>query len=151
MAPYNRHMARFEKSAGFIVFVDPDKSHPEREFLLLDYGKFWDYAKGHVEKGEDDLTAARREVEEETGITEIDVIPGFAHKIEYFFRQKAKGLIHKQVTFFLARAKSRKVTISHEHAGYEFLPAEAAVERVTYPSSRQVLKEAIAFLVQSTK
>ncbi len=119
-----------------------------REFLLLDYGRYWDYAKGHVEKREDDLTAARRELAEETGITEIEVIPGFAHEIEYFFRQKRKGLIHKKVIFFLARAKSRQVTISDEHTGHAWLPAPAAVERVTYASSKQVLKEAIAFLMK---
>ncbi len=146
MAPYNRRMPRTERSAGFIIFVEPDESHAEREFLLLDYGRYWDYAKGHVEKGEDDLAAARRELAEETGITEIDVIPGFAHEIEYFFRQKRKGLIHKQVIFFLARANSRDVTISDEHTGHAFLPGPAAVERVTYASSKQVLKEAIFFL-----
>jgi len=139
-------MPRLERSAGFIVYVDPDESHPEREFLVLHTGRFWDFAKGHAEKGEDDLAAAKRELAEEAGVVDVEVIPGFAHEIEYFFRAKKAGLIHKTVIFFLGRATSRQVKISHEHVAGEFLPAAAALDRVTYATAKQVLREAIAFL-----
>ncbi|CAN5439564.1 bis(5'-nucleosyl)-tetraphosphatase [soil metagenome] len=144
-------MPRIEHSAGFIVFVDPDESHPEREYLVLHTGRFWDFAKGHPENGEDDLAAAKRELAEEAGVNEVEVIPGFAHEIEYFFRQKKAGLIHKTVVFFLGRAKSRDVKISHEHVAGEFLPAAAAIDRVTYATAKQVLREAIVFLESREK
>ena len=64
-------MARSERSAGFIVYrLDDDGS---RKYLLLDYGRHWDFPKGHLEKGEDDLAAAMRELTEETGIGDIQV------------------------------------------------------------------------------
>ena len=137
-------MAVHERSAGFVVYrVRPvDGPGVDRvEYLLLDYGRHWDFAKGHVEKGEDDLAAATRELAEETGLTGVRVVPGFAHEIAYFFRHKSKGLTRKVVVFFLAEAPAdAPVTLSHEHVGHAFLPAEPAVRRVTYANAKQVLR-----------
>jgi 8-oxo-dGTP pyrophosphatase MutT (NUDIX family) len=138
---------RQERSAGVLLYRDEaDGPH----FLLLDYGRYWDYAKGHVEKGEDDLSAARRELAEETGITEPDFDPDFRHEMTYFFRHPRKGLIRKTVVFFLARTNARKVKISDEHEGAEFLPYERALERVTYANAKAALKQAKAHLDAAT-
>ena len=139
-------MTRTEHSAGFIVFVEPDRDHPEREFLLRNAGRHWDYPKGHVEKGEDDLTAARRELAEETGIVDVEVIPDFKIEIEYFFRHSKHGLTKKTVKYFLGRAKNRQAQISHEHTDSSFLPAAAALKQVTFSNSRHLLQKAIDFL-----
>lgn len=133
-------MARTERSAGFVVYrLTPDGV---RQYLLLDYGRHWDFAKGHVEKGEDDLGAALRELREETGITDARLIPGFQHEITYFFRDRKKGLIRKSVMFFLGQtgAKDDDVVVSHEHEGFTFLPFDQALKKITYPNARQVLK-----------
>ncbi|MDB5302965.1 MAG: pyrophosphohydrolase [Phycisphaerales bacterium] len=141
-------MAREERSAGFIIFFRPSAGAPTRkpEFLLLDYGRHWDFAKGHLEAGEDDLTAARRELLEETGIAHPRVVPGFHQEITYYFRHKRRGLIRKTVIFFLAEAPSRDVTISEEHTAYDFLPYEAAMKKLTYPTAKQVLRAAWEYL-----
>src|SRR5215213_804492 len=126
-------MAREERSAGVVLFRADPNSPGGRVFLLLDYGRYWDFPKGHVEAGEDDLAAAVRELAEETGITDARVVPGFRHEIVYFFRDRKKGLIRKTVVFFLAEVAGRAVVISHEHVGSEFLRFERAVKQVTYP------------------
>src|SRR3954452_7213140 len=112
-------MAINERSAGFIIYhVRPGEgASPERvEYLLLDYGKHWDFAKGHVEAGEDDRQAAARELAEETGITAVRVVPDFAREITYFFRHKTRGLIRKSVVFFLAETEhGAPVKLSREH------------------------------------
>ena len=41
-------------------------------YLLLRAYNYWDFPKGVVEVGEDPLAAACREVEEETGLTELN-------------------------------------------------------------------------------
>jgi 8-oxo-dGTP pyrophosphatase MutT (NUDIX family) len=41
------------------------------QYLLLRAYNYWDFPKGLVEAGEEPLEAARREVEEETGLTEL--------------------------------------------------------------------------------
>ena len=75
---------QLERSAGVLLFRDDDAG--VRRYLLLDYGSHWDYPKGHVEPGEDDVTAARRELMEETGITQADFVDGFTREMTYVFR-----------------------------------------------------------------
>ncbi len=145
-------MPRQERSAGFILFRDDPTFPPHgRAFLLLDYGRHWDYAKGHVEPGEDDLAAAHRELAEETGIADARVIEGFAHEIEYYFRKPKHGIVQKKVVFFLARtnATDPDVKISHEHVGHCFVGYDEALHKLTYASAREVLRAAQAFLIET--
>jgi len=156
-------MARNERSAGFIVYHTDhgsDASTAEAagrrvadarrvEYLLLDYGRHWDFPKGHVDAGEDELAAAVRELHEETGLTRPQVVSGFRHEIVYFFRDRKKGLVRKTVVFFLAEVSVRDVVLSHEHVGFEFLPYEQARKRVTYASAKAVRRAAPACLTGS--
>ena len=146
-------MAREERSAGVVLFrADPAPSGGDggRVYLLLDYGRYWDYPKGHVEKGEDDLTAALRELKEETGIDDAQLVPDFRHEITYFFRDRKKGLIRKTVVFYLGVTRSAEVTLSHEHVGYAFLPFEEALARLSYPNAKGILQAAEEHLSHKT-
>jgi 8-oxo-dGTP pyrophosphatase MutT (NUDIX family) len=138
-----RKMPRYERSAGVVIFKITARG---RFYLLLDYGRFWDFPKGHVEKDEEEVEAAIRELEEETGITKFKLIEDFRREIEYFFRDKDGYLVRKSVVFFLAQVKAPKVRISDEHSGFEFLPFDAALRRVKYPTAKEVLKAAEDFL-----
>jgi bis(5'-nucleosidyl)-tetraphosphatase len=139
-------MAQQERSAGIIVFRLSDQQPPARLYLLLDYGRHWDYAKGHVHKGESDESAALRELAEETGIVDVAIMPGFREQITYFFRSRNRRTVRKTVVFFLGQTTTKTVSLSHEHVGYAFLPYEQAIAQVTYPTARSVLEKAEAFL-----
>jgi bis(5'-nucleosidyl)-tetraphosphatase len=55
-------------SAGVVVMR---RSKGEIRYLLLRCYGYWDFPKGEVEAGEEQVTTARREAEEETGLTEL--------------------------------------------------------------------------------
>jgi ADP-ribose pyrophosphatase YjhB (NUDIX family) len=42
--------------------------------VVNQHGNSWSLPKGHLESGEDSLSAARREIEEESGINQIELI-----------------------------------------------------------------------------
>ncbi len=109
---------RREKSAGAVVFNKKTK-----KYLLLHYPTgHWDFPKGHVEKGEDEQMAARREIFEETGI-EVDLLFGFREIIKYHFRDRGT-LIEKRVVYFLGITEKEDVRLSYEHDGFIWLDYE---------------------------
>ena len=132
-----------EHSAGVLVY------RKGNIFLLLDYGKYWDFAKGHLEKDETEMQAALRELKEETGISKISINEGFKEKIFYVFKDKQGHLISKDVVFFLGQVKDSKVKISFEHKGYQWLTYEKAIETVSYKNAKTILRKAHEFLLEN--
>ncbi|MBF8280190.1 MAG: Nudt [candidate division NC10 bacterium] len=127
-----------EISAGMILF----RRAPEPSYLLLHYESgHWDFPKGHIESGEDPEETAKRELQEETGISEIHLLDGYKQTLRYFFRQKGIG-IFKVVIFFLAETTQSEVTLSAEHVGFDWLPYDAALARLTFKNSRDLLVKA---------
>jgi len=128
-----------EKSAG-VVIVNNGK------YLLLHYeAGHWDFPKGHIEAGETLKQAAIRELNEETGITDIEILPGFLDKIQYILRKKNK-LVQKEVAFFAAKTNEKEVKISDEHQDHVWLPFEDALEKLTYDNAKNILKKVHRFL-----
>ena len=129
-------MQKQEKSCGAAVFRE---ENGVREYLLLRYTeRHWDLPKGHVEAGENEEQTARREITEETGISMLDFIPSFKKTIAYRFSRKG-ALVPKEVVFFIARTNEKQVRLSHEHIGFEWLPFESAVRKMTYKNAQSVL------------
>ena len=85
-----------ERSAGAILFYD---DYSSISFLLLRHPSWhWDFPKGHLEEKEEDLDAVKREIFEETGISEVKFIDDFHMNIYYYYTRNSKK-IHKEVQF----------------------------------------------------
>lgn len=59
----------YTTSAGGVI-IGPKK----KIAIVSQRGKSWSLPKGHLDKGEDALTAAKREIYEETGISQLQLI-----------------------------------------------------------------------------
>jgi bis(5'-nucleosidyl)-tetraphosphatase len=128
-----------EISAGAVIFR---RTRLGPEFLLLHYGLgHWDFVKGNIEKGEEEKETVRRETEEETGITRVTFVDGFRETIRYFYRWKGEN-IFKIVLFYLVETRQKRVRLSHEHVGYDWLTYRETLERLTFKNSKDVLKKA---------
>ena len=134
-----------EVSAGGVIFRVVEG---ERKYLLLHYNyvkPHWDFPKGKIEKGEQPVETARREIKEETGITDIRFVEGFQDTVHYFFTRDNET-ISKDVIYFVAETRQQDVTLSKEHIGYILLGYESALKRLSFKNSQDVLKKAEAFI-----
>ena len=132
-----------EKSCGAIIYRNEGG---RRLYLLLHYEEgHWDFPKGHVEEGESEEATVRREVEEETGIADLEFEPLFRESISYFFK-RAGRLVKKEVVLFLAQTRQSSVKLSREHIGFAWLEFEPAKKKLTYKNAQNVLQKAEARL-----
>ncbi len=136
-----------ERSAGAVVFRLAGK---DREYLLLQNAGRWDFPKGGIEMGEEELDTVRREVGEETGLKDLAIVPGFRRVIEYFYRRDNKN-IHKEVAYHLARTDEAKVEISFEHQAFGWFTYQEALQRASYENSKKTLAEAERFMAKAAK
>jgi 8-oxo-dGTP pyrophosphatase MutT (NUDIX family) len=142
-----RHQARDETSAGGIVFR-LDAGQPM--FLLIrDSYRNWGFPKGHLEVGEEPAAAALREVQEETGLSDLS-IRGEIETIDWFFRFRGQ-LIHKVCHFFLM--ETAEATTCPQHAegitACRWMRFEEAQSLVSYANAREVLRRAQEMLTAS--
>jgi len=152
LAPY---CIAFEKSVGAIVFHIADG---KIEFLFMKYRNgHWEFPRGKVEDAETEHETMRREIGEETGIMQLQIVEGFretmrfsykAHGQELTDRKKDKNCIyiHKKVVFYLAKSMDEDVVISHEHQKFQWLAFDEGLEKLTFENAKIVLRKANQYL-----
>ena len=101
-----------------------------------------DFAKGHMEPGEDELQTAAREIWEETGLI-VELDPGFRIVTTY---SPYAGCI-KDVVYFTARAGDTETTPQpSEIRSLRWATLEEARELLTYDNARTILEAAHRYL-----
>jgi len=87
--------------------------HQEDEKLLFCLVRHadghWGFPKGHLEAGESEREAARRELREETGIEEVEMVPNKMFTEQYTFELKGVSY-NKTVTYFIGLVKDASRT-----------------------------------------
>ncbi len=133
-----------EKSCGAVLFKK--QRDGSVKYALLHYvAGHWDFPKGHQEKNETEEHTAEREIREETRIDDIELVKGFKEIVKYFYK-KGEETVYKEVVFFLAQTMTEKVKLSSEHIGYAWVSYEHACKKLTYNTSKDLLKKADGFL-----
>ena len=129
-----------ETSCGFIL-MNYDS------ILLLQYPQgHWSFPKGHIEEDDKDhFATAKRELLEETGISEVSIVDGWMSRTEYTFFSKGTPTT-KQVFWYLANTDELNVKLSHEHTNYMWVNFDEASEQLTFKQEVNLLNSAKDFL-----
>ncbi|HYL56812.1 MAG TPA: NUDIX hydrolase [Gemmatimonadales bacterium] len=137
--------AQRETSAGGVVFRRGTDGEP-RFLLIRDSYRNWGFPKGHLKAGEPPADAARREVAEETGLSDL-VLHGPIRVIDWYFRFRGKT-IHKYCHFFLFESKHGEPVPQTEEGitDCSWFGAEEAQRTISYDNARAVLEQATAMV-----
>lgn len=143
--PRPQARARRETSAGGVVY----RRGPDgvvRYLLIRDSYQNWGFPKGHVENGEPPADAARREVNEETGLQALD-LRGPVEVIDWYFRFGGRT-IHKFCHFFLFESASGDPVPQEEEGitACQWQPIADALTTISYDNARAVLQRADAMV-----
>jgi 8-oxo-dGTP pyrophosphatase MutT (NUDIX family) len=136
--------ARVETSSGGVVFR---RSDVQVDFLLIrDPYANWGLPKGHIEGGETPEQAALREVEEETGLRDLNAVAQLP-TIDWYFRDRGK-LVHKFCHFFLLECGAGEAVPQLDEGITECIwhPPDVAIKTVSYSNARQVVRAAADWL-----
>jgi len=109
-------------------------------------GTQWTYPKGHLEAGESPEQAARREITEETGITNLTCIQRIGQE-QYTYEEN--GSYHdKTVELFLFTTQTAEITLDTTEGFREsiWLPYKKAVAQLTHKDFSLFLNEAYTIL-----
>lgn len=144
-----------ERSAGAIILITDARApsilileqnsefyHRPPKTIVLDIGP-----KGHIEPGEDDVTAARREIREEIGL-DVKIDTSFKAVKKYVYSNNGKD-VRKKVTYFISRIRMRdvrRIKLNEEISRYRIVPIAKAARALKYKSDRDVIKKLREYL-----
>lgn len=128
-----------EISAGGIVVRKYRGSW--RVLLLKDMNSVWTFPKGLIEKDEELIAAAQREISEEVGLNKVKFLTEI-DKIHYFYQRD--GLISKNVHYYLFLTESRETLKPQKEEGIseaKWFSFEEAAKIIGYPKTNLALLE----------
>lgn len=137
-----------DRSFG-IIPVHTDATGKPYFLLIRHTAGHWAFPKGHAEKGETELETARRELFEETGISDCEVLET-ARFEELFvipthvetFHKKAGEEVQKTIVYFVGKVSNTTVDIADtrgEITDFAWLPYEDALQKITFPETKEIL------------
>ncbi len=132
-----------EISAGTVIFR---RDEGKIKFLLLYHGGgYWNFPKGKIGAGEDELRAALREAEEETGIPRkhLRVLPNFRMSHKWVYRSRGENIFKVVIFFLVVTAVGQVIISAKEHAqGYAWLLYKDARKILKHKNTLRVLEAA---------
>ncbi len=127
-----------EPTSGGIIFRRNTKG--EIEILLIQDAKYrWTIPKGHIEKGETSKQTAEREIKEETGLAEVEML-NWLGKINFQYRRQ-QSLVLMTTEIFLARALGDTDSLKPEEwmNGIRWFKATDALDKIEYEDIGKII------------
>lgn len=131
------------RASGIILFCREGEA---LLFLLLKnriHGT-WGFPKGLIQEGEDPLSAAFRELKEETGMekSRVALYPHFEEVNRYSFLEEGKP-VQKETVYFLGETIQRDIQPSQEHSRWIWGSSEEALSILQHESLKGVFRKAL--------
>jgi ADP-ribose pyrophosphatase YjhB (NUDIX family) len=128
-----------EPTAGGIVFR-PSADNKDIEILLIQDSKDrWTIPKGHIEPGETAKQTAVREIGEESGLKEVDVL-GWLGKIHFKYRRADKlVLMTTQVYLVQSLDKNERPTKEKWMNGIRWFSFNDALDAIEYADIEKLM------------
>jgi 8-oxo-dGTP pyrophosphatase MutT (NUDIX family) len=121
-----------------IVFKPEGGSY---KFLILkraeDRGGFWQPITGGVKEGEEQISAVKRELMEETGVTKYRQLINL--KYSFCFSLPHLGNLTENV-YAVEVHPETEIVLSHEHTEYRWLDFEESLVLIKYESNKEGLR-----------
>lgn len=120
-----------EPTAGGVVFRR-NKAGEVEILLIQDAKDRWTIPKGHIEEGETAQQTARREIGEEAGLNDVEVL-GWLGKIHFRYR-RIDRLVLMTTQIYLVRAKGNTDAIKKEEwmNGIKWFKFHDALDQIEY-------------------
>lgn len=128
----------YREEGGKILYLVISSAVTKREH--------WEFPKGGVEEGEREVQTALRELQEETGVSQVRLLPGFREPIRYIYR-RPEGLVSKQVVYFIGKVANPAVTLREVEAkDYRWATYDETYKLIRHANARILLERAHAFI-----
>jgi len=120
-----------EPTAGGVVFLR-NKAGEVEILLIQDAKDRWTIPKGHIEEGETAQQTARREIGEEAGLKDVEVL-GWLGKIHFRYR-RVDRLVLMTTQIYLVRARGDTDAIKKEEwmNGIKWFKFHDALDQIEY-------------------
>lgn len=130
------HFARYAETAGGVVL------NKRGEVAAVNqHGNSWSFPKGKIEQGEDALTAAKREIYEETGIRNLRLIKELGSYERYSIGQggigEDKTWFGKRTLFLFETDEERLQPIDPENPEARWVKKEDVAGLLTHPKDKE--------------
>lgn len=102
----------------------------------------WEVVHGSIEAGETPIDAARRELDEETGLAPARLYN--LSRVESFYRHRVDEIGF--IAVFAAFVNQAGVRLSAEHDAFEWLAIPSAQGRLAWPRERRTLEDILVLL-----
>ncbi len=123
------------RSAGGIVIGPAGKI-----VIVSQHGTSWSLPKGHLNAGEDELIGAKREIYEETGIIDLEMIKKLSTYWRYRLGKKGEEMKSekKHITFFLFKTKTEILKpVDPENPEAKWVNKEEVSSYLTHPKDKE--------------
>ena len=121
-----------ETTSGGVVYRKNARTGELEILLNKDAKNRWTIPKGHVEEGEEPKQTAQREIQEETGLQEMNV-QSWLGKVTFRYRRN-RTLVLMTMHIFLVEGKGDTDRLHPEDwlSDIQWIPAAKAVDEIAY-------------------